>query len=85
MFIKKNLQNQIHSNINFSTNTSNYETRNKSKIPLKNVNNNYGKFDIKFNGVKLYNSLPTELSSITNNIAYKKQLSLWLSKNINKI
>lgn len=85
MFIRKNLQNRIHSNISFSSNTSNYETRNKSKIQLNNINNNYGKFDIKFNGAKLYNSLPTELSSITNILTFKKQLSSWLAKNINKI
>lgn len=83
LFIRKNLQNNIHSKIQFNKTESNYDTRNKNKISLKTINNNYGKFNITFNGSKLYNKIPDGITKIQNFNSFKKLSKIWLQNNIN--
>ena len=65
-----------------------YNTRSaaKSNYCLPYARTNYGKFNVQFNGVKLWNNLDIKLREIRHKNAFKKQLSsLFINKYIEQI
>ena len=57
-----------------SSNIHNHETRNKNMITPKNYNLNKTKFNIKHNGTKLFNSLPTDIKQSSSLFKFKNRL-----------
>ena len=61
-----------------SSNIHDHDTRNKNTITPKCFNLKKSKFNIKHNGPKLYNELPTDLKNITSLYKFKKHLKKYL-------
>ena len=65
-----------HSNANFTVNNNIYEhnTGQFNHLSLINIKSNYGKKSVYDQGIKIYNSLPTDLKNIQNLIKFKNKL-----------
>lgn len=71
---------QKHSNIKFvyNNNTHNHNTRQLNNLSLMNVNSNFGKKSVYFQGIQAYNNLPDYLKSITSIEKFKIKLKKFL-------
>ena len=68
----------------FSTNDTivTYNTRSSRKLHISYKRTNYGKFSIKYKGAQIWNSLPTILRDINQNIFLGKKSSNLFNKNM---
>lgn len=60
LFIYKNLNGLIHSNISFQRATHEHHTRRRNHLWTERANTNWGRFDVRHNGVRLFNDLPLD-------------------------
>lgn len=70
------LHKKKHSNINFVVNNTIYEhnTRQLNHLSLLNINSNYGRKSVYFQGIRTYNNLPEVLRNTQNLSIFKKHL-----------
>lgn len=64
----------LYRKIEYNYNTHNRETRNKNEIRLPNLRSEFARKSIFYNGLKLYNDLPSALKNETNINSFKRLL-----------
>ena len=69
-----NFDPSLKSTLNYSSNIHNHNTRNRNQILPQHFNIKKSKFNIKYSGIKLHNSLPDSISSIKSLFKFKKKL-----------
>lgn len=80
MFIFKNLHGMTHSNLNFQLTEHQHHTRQRNLLSTERVNTNWGRFDVCFNGVRMYNDLPDSVRSSVSIGLFKRKLKAYLNE-----
>lgn len=74
IFIHKNLQSMSHSNINFTHRQIPYNTRNDFQLATTVSRTNWGEFDVRVQGVNLYNGIPRAIKDTQSLSQFKNEL-----------
>lgn len=81
ILIKKITTKAIHSDIIFTKKNHRYFTRNNNKFNLTTPRTNYGKRNIMFEGVQMFNKLPKDVVETDTITTFKKKLKNYLLSN----
>jgi hypothetical protein len=85
ILINKILKNNIHTNINFikKNEVQRIHLRNSNNLVARRHNTNYGKKNIEYEGVNLYNKLPNNIKSSECLANFKRQLKSYVLSQVN--
>lgn len=82
MLIRKIITNKTHSQLHFHKKTHTYHTRKRNKLELPKTRTNYGKKNILFEGVQIYNKLSDLIINSKSFPIFKKRVIEYVQNNL---
>lgn len=79
LFIHKNINGQVHSNMNFELVDHAHDTRQRPHLLTERFNTNWGRFDVRYNGVRMYNNIPEVIRAVPSISLFKKRMKQHLN------